>query len=252
MGFNGGLEEEEAEGTVGVDLHLVAFSVLNCGHIGGRGNDFTKDFEHAVNANVLLATAAHQRNNTAVDETLADAVDGLFVVEFHLVEILHHEFLVVLGCHLKEVSLHFLSLVGEVGGDVANGGLAAVAAIGELLHEQKVDNAVETRTAGDRELDGHNLVAEHFLELSEHIVEVALFGLELVHGEDERFLDAVHSAILILSTNFHTVLRIDEHQTSVGDIEGGNHITHKVVTAWAVDEVDLLAILLGVEEGREH
>ena len=113
VALNRGFEEEHAQRTVLVSGNLVAIGVLGSGHIGHVGNDDAHDLQHAVGADVLLGAYENHGEDAAVNHTQADTLDGLLLGQGHLVKELHHEFLVILGSHLKQGHAVLLSLVGQ-------------------------------------------------------------------------------------------------------------------------------------------
>ncbi len=146
VGLNGGLEEEDACGTIRVALNFVALGVAHGGHLSCGGNYFAQEVHQAVYAHVLLTADAHYWDDAAVDKTLAHTIyhflgaEGVFLKEFF------HESFVALGGHLNESHVKLLGAILISGVNVGNSALATVAVIVELLHHHHVNYALETST----------------------------------------------------------------------------------------------------------
>ncbi|OPZ97494.1 MAG: hypothetical protein BWY72_01193 [Bacteroidetes bacterium ADurb.Bin416] len=56
----------------------------------------------------------------------------------------------------------------------------------------------------------------------------------------------------MVGTNFNPILTIDEDDGRIGHVQGGYCATHEVVSPWAVDEIQLLAVPLHVKNRGEN
>ena len=91
-----------------------------------------------------------------------------------------------------------------------------------------------------------NLVAEHFFHLVDDVVEINLVAIELVDGENNWFLDFFRDAENILTTDFNTILCVDEQHARVGHVESRDGASHEVVASRAVNHVEFLVEKLGI------
>ena len=77
----------------------------------------------------------------------------------------------------------------------------------------------------------HAFVAVDFLHLQYEIVEVALFRVQLVDEEDDRLLQLLGVAEVVLRAHLRAVLAIDEDHGLVGDVESRDGASHEVVVS---------------------
>ena len=252
VGLDAGLEDKEAQGTVGLGLYGLAGDGDGSGHLGDEWADVAKELHHAAHAHVLEGADDEYGIDAAVDESLADAFAHLVLGQGAFLEELVHEGLVVLGGSLDEGIVELLGAVHEVGGDVGDGGSSAVGTPFELLHEKDVDEGVETGTCLHGELHGHNLRAEDFAHLLHEVVVVGLLAVYLVEGEEHGLAELLGGAEYVACAYFHAVLGVEDDDAGIAYTEGSVSVAHEVVGSGAVNHVELLAVELAVEHCREH
>ena len=80
-------------------------------------------------------------------------------------------------------------------------------------------------------------VAECLAHLVDYVFVIGLFAVELVHGEKNGFIQAFGCTEDVLSSYLDTVLRVDDDDSRIRYIEGGDGATHEVVGSRAVDHV---------------
>ena len=137
-------------------------------------------------------------------------------------------------------------------GDILDGGHSAFGLPGVFLHQQHVDEGIETGTGLDGILNLNALAAVDLLHVGDDAVEIALIAVELVDKEDHGLAELLRVTEVVLRAYLRTILAIDEYHCLVGDIEGGDGTSHKIVATRTVDDVELLVIPLGMKNRREH
>ena len=249
--LHAGLEEEQRCRTVAVGSDFVACGILHLRHIAHEGNHVAEEFHQAAHAHVLACANAENGENRARDESLADAFAHLVFREVFRLEELLHQSVVASGCGFHEGCLHFLGLVELVGGNVLDDGRTAFWLPRIFLHQQYVDDGVEAGTGRDRILHGHAVRTINILQLVQNLVEVAVVLVELVHEENHGFSVLGRVAESVHRANLRAIRSIDEDDGLIGHVQCRDGTADKVVRARTVDDVQLLAVPLGVENGRK-
>ena len=157
MWLNTRLEEEEAGWTSWIGLHFLTTAVVLGWHLVYERNNIAKELHQAAHAIVAGGANAEHWEDRAGNHTLADAFAHLVLGELLGLEELLHQGLVVLSGGFDESLVHLGGLVELVGGDVLDGGSAALGLPRVLLHQQHVDDSVEVGAGLDGVLHGHHL-----------------------------------------------------------------------------------------------
>ena len=117
----------------------------------------------------------------------------------------------------------------------------------EFLHENHVDEAVESRAGGEGILNGHHFGAVDVLQVVENQLIIAVFMVELVDEEDDRLTEFLGVAEVVLCSYLDPESTVEQKQRSVGNIEGRERGTDEIIGTRAVDEVEFLAFPLYME-----
>ena len=251
VGLDAGLEEINAGGCVLNGSHLHATGVVNLGHFVDEGHHVAEELHQTAYAHVLAGADAEYGEDAAGDHTLADAFAHLVFSEVLGFEELLHEVLVVFSGSLHECLVHLFGLVVLIGRDFLHGVVTSVGAPCEFLHEDDVDDAVEVGTCGYGILYGYHLRTVDGLEVVEHLVVVAVLGVELVDEEDDGLAELFGIAEMVLRADFRTEVAVEQQYGGVGDIEGSDGGADKVVGTRTVDDIEFLALPFHVECGGE-
>ena len=57
---------------------------------------------------------------------------------------------------------------------------------------------------------------------------------------------------MVLSAHLHTIGALEQQNSSIRDIHRCQSTSHKIITTRAIDNIELLAVPLHVEDSREH
>ena len=250
--FHAGLEEVDGSGGFGVEGHLFAAGIVDGRHFVYEGNHVAEELHETAHAHVLGSTHAEYGEDAAGHHALADTFAHFVFGELFRFEELFHETFVVFGCGFNECAVHGFSLFLLSLGNILHHGFAAFGTPGEFLHEDDVDELVEVGSGGYGVLHGHYLVAVNGLEVFEHEVIVGILTVKLVHEENHGLAELLGVAEMVLRTNFGAEVTVDEEQCRVSHVEGGEGCAYEVVGTRTVDDVQLLAGPLGMENGGEH
>ena len=145
--------------------------------------------------------------------------------------------------------MEFHGLVHLLGGDVFDDGYTALGLPGIFLHEQHIDEGVESGTGLDGVLDLYTLGTVDVTHVADDGVEVAFVRVELVHQEDDGLLEFLGISEVVLGAYLGTILAIDENHGLVGHIQSGDGSAHEVVATRTVDDVQFLVVPLHMENG---
>ena len=148
--------------------------------------------------------------------------------------------------------MHLLSLVGIFGGDIFNGGSTALGLPGQFLHNEHVDDRVEARAGSHGELHRHHLRSIDVAHIREYQVEVAVVLIQLVQQENHWFLQFLCVAEGIHRAHLGAVSTIDKNDSLIGDVQCSDSTAYEVVRTRAVNNIQLFAVPLGVENSGEY
>ncbi len=146
-----------------------------------------------------------------------------------------------------------MALLGRVllaVGDVEDLSFPAILGKLEHLHLEQVDHRIEAGT-GIHGVLAYGQVAEQSLHLGDGLVEVGVVVFQVVDGEHHGrvVLEGVHPGDL--GTHFHAVGGVDHDHGGVGHGKGGDHLADEIVETGGIDDVDLLAVELGMQHRGE-
>ena len=81
------------------------------------------------------------------------------------------------------------------------------------------------------------------------LVKVAVIAIQLIHEEDYGLLQFLRITEGIHRTYLWTILAIDEEDSLISNVQGGNGTTYEVIGSRTVDDVQFLVIPLYMEYG---
>ena len=164
-----------------------------------------------------------------------------------------HQAVVRLGNVLNQLAVQFL----DPGFQFAGGRFLLVFAtgidrIGHHLVAQNIQGAVETGTGIHRHAQGEYMPAKPFLRLPDHGVEIHVFLVHRIHHD--HFWNAVPRRIIPypIGADAQTVLGVDHHQRKIADPQRAQPFADKVQVTGRINDVQLLASPLGVQQGRRN
>ena len=256
---SGDLERQSREGLVSGGLasddlvRVVDVVALDLADVERVRQEVDDGVEQGLHALVLVGGAAVDRVDLGVDGHLADRALDLLDGEFLATEELLHELVVGLGDRLEKLLAVLRGLLLQIRRDLLDGGLGAdlgLAAPGEGLHLEKVDDAVEVILGADRELHDQRLRTEAVDDGADRVVEV---GAELVHLVDEADTrDVVLGGLTpdLLGLRLHAFLAVEDGDCAIEDTEGALDLDGEVDVARGVDDVDLVLVPETGDGGR--
>ncbi len=248
--FDAGLEEIEAGCGRWIQLDLLAARVVGRWHFIDKRDNIAQELHQSVNAHILAGAHAEHRENVARHQALADALAQLIFGQRVALEILLHQCLVILGSRINQIAVHGLGAVFFGRWDFLDCQFS-VGAVGELLHQDDVDELMEILARLDRILHRNDLVAEGELQVLDQMVVVALGAVQLVDEEDDRLLQVFGVAEMVFRADLNALAAVYEQDCGVGDGHCGQCLTHEIGQARAVDDIQLLAVPFGVEHGAK-
>ena len=154
------------------------------------------------------------------------------------------------GFHQFAVQVH--RLFAFFGRDIQDIGNTAFRFPAIHFHFQDIDYGVERRAASNRILNLYDFASPTVFQLSHGVFIIGLFVIQLVHNEDDRFVELLRVAELVDSPHFDAVLRIQHHQSRVGNIQSGDSAADEIVGARTVDKVQFPVLPFHAEDSREN
>ena len=247
MWLNSGLEEEHAEWAICIRLDFYAFGIHWCLNFVNEWHNVAKEFHHAANTHIFQCAYAEHWANATVDKPLADTFTHFVFAECALLEEFVHKGFVVFCCHFHQCLVHFCCAVLIFRSDVGDCWSTTFRTPSELLHDEHVNDRVEVRTCSHWELDRNHLVAESLFKLVDQIVVVNVFCVHLVEGENHRLVDFCGCSVDILSANLNAILAVYNDNAGISNVKCCHSISHEVVHAWAVNNIQFLVVELSIE-----
>ena len=227
-------------------LVLIAHSVAdNLAHVQRVRQEVHNSIQQRLDTLVAVSGTAVDRVNLGVDGQLADA--GLQLVDGKLfaAEVLLHEFFVRLCNGLNQLLAVLLSLFLEVLRDLLVGWLCTgldLAAPGDGLHVQQVNNAVEVILSADRQLHNERLSAQALNDRVNGVVEVCAQLVHLVDEADTRNVVLSSLAPHLLGLWLHTFLTVEDGDGAIEDAQGALNLNGEVNVTRGVNDVDLVVV----------
>ena len=242
------LEGEGNGGVGGVALEFFAGNgFLAFGYLVGGGNVLADEFEQASDTHVLLGGGAEDGEEVAFVDGEFQGLGELLGSEVAVLEVFLHQFVVSGSSFLDEGHAHLGSLVGIGGGDLFFGGFAVLE--GVHLVADDVNYLVESQSGIGGELEDGAFAAKEVLELVDAVVEVSLFGVEVVDDKDHRSAKFGGVAVGHFGADFDTALGVDHDNGGFDYVEGCGQLALVVGEAGDIEDVDFLATKFGVHEG---
>ncbi len=152
---------------------------------------------------------------------------------------------------LYQCLVHFGSLLHLIGWDFLDSRSTSIRTPTVFLHQQDINQGIEARTCGNRILDRNNLASVDVFQLLQDSIIIHLFVIHLIHQEDDRLVQFLGIAEMVLCTYLHAIGTKQQH-SCIRHIHGSQGSTYKVVTTRAVDDVQFLVVPFYMEYGREY
>ena len=150
MWFHTRLEEVERLWTITVWRNLLTTSIMNLRHLVNERNNITQELHQTTNTHALTCTYAENREDRTGNKTLTNTCTQLIFCQCFLFKELLHQALIILGSSLNECFMKFHSLIHLVSRNVLNNRFATFWLPTVFLHQQNINQTVETRTCFDR------------------------------------------------------------------------------------------------------
>ena len=252
MRLNTCLEEEEGSWGLRICLHFYTLRILHSWHFIYSRNHVAQELHQAMHTHILACTNAANREHATSSQTLANTQNGLFLAQFHSVEELLHQSIVVLSSSLYQCIVQVFCLAHLTGRNVLYRRSATLVCPRVFLHLYQVDHRIVASTCIQRILHRHYLRAIDCAELLQHLVEIAVITVELVQHEYHWLLQALSEAELVLRANFRPLRSVDQQDSSICHVHSRHSCTYEVITTRAVDDVQFLTIVFYMEHCREY
>ena len=219
-------------------------------HVGGRRGQ-REHVEQQVDTDAQGGRAAGHREDLAGGNGRREGG-----VEFGGGDLFFHEVLLgelVVGARdgVDELVAGLGGLVGQVGGDVAHLGLAAV--VDDALHGEQVDDALERRVrrrwaAGPARPGGRKPPAGS----TSGMAEVGALTVEHVAEEHATQAALVGTAPETLGLYLDAEDGVDHDERRLDDVQGGDGVGEEAGVAGCVDEVEGDTVALDVRQTRRQ
>ena len=244
------LEDERHGGSrlVGRDLRAVGRQERRgLQRAGGYVDD---ELHQTLRADVALAAGAEDGHDFTVGEADFQTRADVVLRERALVEVELHQRLVVFGGHFHQLLVQLLSLFQLLGGDFQLFAVAVVVLEAEHLHQQHVDEGVESGALVDGILHDDGFHARRGPDRLHGGFEIGLVGIELVDYADYGFFQQTRITGLYFAAYLPAVLGVEQEDAHVADLERREEASAEIVRPRAVDDVQLAVHEFGEEDRR--
>ena len=151
------------------------------------------------------------------------------------------------GGHLDELLVELHGAFHLLGGDFELFAVPVVVLEAVHLHQQHVDEGVESGTLVDGILHQDGFYAGSGLDRLERGLEVCLVGIELVDDADDGLFEQTGVPGLDFAADLPSVLGVEEEYADVTDLECREEVSAEVVGSGAVDDVEFSVHEFGEE-----
>ena len=248
----GNFERQRREGRVvrrraALLLFRVGVHALDVLNVRRGGHVVHNGVQQLLHALVLVGRAAGDGHDGVGNGLLADGRLHLGHGKLFAVEVLHHQFLVVLGNGLDELVMVFLGQLFHVLGNLFHADvLAQVIVIDVGLHLQQVDDAFESFLFANGQLNGHRIGFEAVAGHVQHMVEICAHDVHLVdvdHAGNMIFVGLVPNSLRL---RLNATLGAQHGYRAVQHAQAALHLYGEVHVARGVDDVDPVPELFGL------
>ena len=245
--FYTSFEEINAGGSIFLRSHGFTARVEHSGHFINVRHHVAQKFHQATHAHVFCCANAEYGEDAASDHAFADAFAHFVFGELFCFKELLHELFVIFSSSFHQSlvkqsgAFHFFSR------NVFNDGGSAFFFPREFLHQNHVDETVESSSRCQRILHGNGFLTIDGLQIIEDGVVVAILVVKLIDKENDRLVEFFRVAEVVLRTHFRAKGTIDEEDGGVCHIECSHCCSHKVVRPWTVYDVEFLFVPFHVE-----
>ena len=201
--------------------------------------------EQRLDTLVAVSGTAEDRVDLGVHGQFADSALDFLNGQLFAAEVLLHELFVGLSNGLEQLLAVLFSLLLQLGRDLLDGAIGTnlgLAAPGDGLHVDQVDDAVEVILSADRQLHNQRLSAEAVDDGLNGEVEVSAQLVHLVDEADTR--DVVLSSLAphLLGLRLHTFLTVEDSNSAIENTQGALNLNGEVHVARGVNDVDLVVV----------
>ena len=244
------LESQSCEGSVVrrrtgllfLSLGIHALDVRDIGRSGHIVNDSVQQLLHAA---VLVGRTTDNGNQGVCDGLLADSLLQLLTGDLLTLEVLLHQFLVVLGNSLDQDVTVLLGLLDHILRDRLGAHVVAHVIVVDLsVHIDQVNDTTEGILLTDGQLNGHAVGMQTIVQHLDAAEEVSTHGIHLVDVHHTGDLVLVSLTPDGLRLRLDTALSSQNGHRTVQNAQGTLDLNSEVHVARGVDDVDAVTVLL--------
>ena len=200
---------------------------------------------------MLWMAEAHITGKMRISRTPgAHAFENVFDREGALLEELLHVGVVAFGDHFDQGFVGLLRLVGVLAGNLAFLALAvAIGRVGEGLHANQIDDALEIAFRADGEVDGDGGASEELLDAGEGALEIGALAIQLIDHDGAGELELVRRRTRPFRSGLRRRRRRRPDEGGIGGDQSAAGVVDKDVVAGSIENVDLGLLPLGHGDG---
>ena len=223
-------------------LRIHTLDVLDIGRCGHIVNDSVQQLLHAA---VLVGRTTDNGNQSICNGLLADSSLQFLTSDLLTLEVLFHQYFVVLGNSLDQNVTVLFSLLDHILGDRFGAHVVAHVVVVDLsVHIDQVNDTAEGILLTDGQLDCHAVCVQTIVQHLDAAEEVSTHGIHLVDVHHAGDLVLVSLTPDGLRLRLDTALSSQNGHRTVQHAQGTLDLNSEVHVARSVDDVDAVTVLL--------
>ena len=208
--------------------------------MGRRGQILRHQVHHACDTNAGQCRYGTYGNDAAILHALAEALEDFVIIQFTLIQVLHHQVVISGGSLLSQIIKSPVYLFLHVFRHRHFYTLLIGTFVGLLF--QHVHNAAETLAVADGHQHRHYAAAVTVTQLLSYLVKAGVLTVHLVHNKHTANA-ALHGILKgLLSTDIKACYGADYDAGSLNNTEGAGGLTNKIKIAGNVNDVQHLVV----------
>ena len=158
----------------------------------------------------------------------------------------------MLSCSFNQILVHLGGFVQFFGWYVFDGGFSSISSIGVFFHHEYIYEGVEAWSLVEGVLYRYEFSSVDAFQIFYNGIKVTFFVIQLVKEENDRFAEFFSISQMILCSYFQTILSVEHDHGSVCYIKCGNGCTYKIISTRAINEIQFLVVVFGMEYSGKY
>ena len=213
------------------------------GYIHRSGHIVHNGIQQLLDTLVAVRSTAGNGNDAVIDGTLAQAGLDLLNGELLAVQVLHHNFLVLLSSSLDQLLMIFLSLLLQIIRNLDYRNILAQIIIVDIgLHLNQIHQTLEELFSTDGQLNGNRVAVQTGLHHVNYMIEVCTHDIHLINISHSGDHILVGLTPYSFGLRLNTALGAENCYRAVQHSQGALYFYCKVNVSGGINNVDTMAL----------